>query len=163
MDRRVVVVEADLERTDHQAVVLALTEAYAADPMGAGRPLPADVRDRIIPGLRAVPTARVFLAYLGGEAVGLATCFVGFSTFSARPIINVHDLAVLESTRGRGVGRALLTAVEEEARTMGCCKLTLEVNERNQRAMQLYQSAGFTQAGSDGPSGGALFFAKVLG
>jgi ribosomal protein S18 acetylase RimI-like enzyme len=162
MDRQLVVVEADLERADHQAVVLALTAAYAADPMGVGDPLPSEVRERVIPGLKATPNARVFLAYLGGEAVGLATCFIGFSTFHARPLINIHDLAVLEGTRGRGIGRALLTAVEAEGRVLGCCKVTLEVNERNQRAMQLYQSAGFKQAGADGPVGGALFFSKAL-
>jgi ribosomal protein S18 acetylase RimI-like enzyme len=87
---------------------------------------------------------------------------VGFSTFHARPLINIHDLAVLESTRGHGVGRALLTEVEREARAMGCCKVTLEVNEGNRKAMQLYHSAGYVQAGADGPTGGALFFAKTL-
>jgi ribosomal protein S18 acetylase RimI-like enzyme len=157
-----VVVEADLERADHQAVVLEITAAYAADPMGTGHPLPSEVRERVIPGLRAIPNARVFLAYLGAEAVGLATCFIGFSTFQAKPLINIHDLIVLEGTRGRGIGRALLTAVEEEARELGCCKVTLEVNERNQRAMQLYHSAGFNQVGADSPIGGALFYSKVL-
>jgi GNAT superfamily N-acetyltransferase len=161
--RPVVVVEADLSRADHQAVVLDLTSAYAADPMGAGRPLPEAVRERMIPGLRAAPNTKVFLAYVRGEPVGLATCFIGFSTFHAKPLINIHDLAVLASARGRGVGRALLAAVEEEARELGCCKVTLEVNERNERALQIYRTAGFVQAGADGPTGGALFFAKTLG
>ena len=162
MDSGIIVVEADLARREHQAVVVHLTSAYAADPMGAGGPLAPAVTERMIPGLRATPSTRVFLAYLAGEAVGLATCFVGFSTFQARPLINIHDLAVLEHTRGRGVGRALLAAVESAAREMGCCKVTLEVNERNGRALRLYRSAGFAQAGADGPTGGALFFAKAL-
>jgi GNAT superfamily N-acetyltransferase len=162
MDSGVVVVEADLERPEDQTAIVRLTSAYAADPMGTGTPLGPAVVERMIPGLRATPSTRVFLAYLGGEAVGLATCFVGFSTFQARPLINIHDLAVLETTRGRGVGRALLDAVERAAREMGCCKVTLEVNEGNRRALGLYHSAGFAQAGADGPTGGALFFAKAL-
>ena len=162
MDSGVVVVQADLARPDHQAAVVRLTSAYAADPMGAGQPLAPAVTERMIPGLRATPSTKIFLAYLGDEAVGLATCFVGFSTFQARPLINIHDMAVLEDTRGRGVGRALLDAVERAARELGCCKLTLEVNEGNRRALGLYRSAGFAQAGADGPTGGALFFAKAL-
>ena len=158
----VTIVEADLNRPDHQQAVLELTDAYAADAMGNGRPLSDEVRASLIPGLREQPTLVVFLAYDGDDPVGIATCFRGFSTFAARPLINIHDLAVLPSHRGRGIGRRLLETVEQQARSSGCCKVTLEVQEDNRRARRLYQAAGFAQTVYAEGAGGALFFSKRL-
>lgn len=156
------IVEADLARPAHQQVVLALTDAYARDAMGNGAPLPADVAARLVSGLRAHPTTVIFLAYADGEPVGIATCFLGFSTFAARPLLNVHDLAVLPAHRGRGIARQLLVAAEAKARGLGCCKLTLEVQENNHGARRLYARAGFAQNVYQEAAGGALFYAKPL-
>ena len=160
------IVEADLTREEHRRDVLALTAAYGADPMGTGAPLPPEVLGRLIEGLRAMPTALILLAYeedeAGRRALGIATCFVGFSTFHARRLVNIHDLAVRDGSRGKGVGRALLAAVEERARALDCCKVTLEVHENNPRARQLYEQVGFRPYGSDTLLGGAAFYAKLL-
>ena len=157
------IVAADLDRPDHQEAVVELVDAYAMDPMGNGRPLSAETRLQLIPGLRQMPTTVIFLAYLDQSAIGIAVCFRGFSTFRARPLINIHDLAVLREHRGRGVGRKLLEAVERKARDLGCCKLTLEVAEHNDRARRIYREAGF-ELGLPAPgSGGALFMSKPLG
>ncbi len=156
------IVEADLNRKDHQKAVLYLIDAYARDPMGNGGPLPGDVKNALIPGLKKHPTTLVFMAFFNGEAIGIAVCFLGFSTFAARPLINVHDLAVLPAHRGCGAGRMLLAGVEQKARDLGCCKVTLEVLENNRRAMKVYQAAGFAQAIYQEEAGGALFYAKHL-
>ena len=156
------IVEGDLGRREHQQAVVERIDAYAADPMGNGKPLSTDVRAALIPGLKQHPTTLIFLAYQGSRAVGIAVCFVGFSTFAARPLINIHDLAVLPDGRGRGIGPQLLEAVESKARAMGCCKLTLETQENNHRARRIYQAAGFTQAMYEEAAGGSLFFAKPL-
>ena len=135
--------EADLADPRHGAAVLELGDAYAADPIGGGEPLAAEVRERLVAGLRAHPTTLVLLAYAGERPVGIAVCFFGFSTFQARPLLNVHDLAVLVDWRGNGVGRALLEAAEARARERGCGKLTLEVQDTNHRARRLYEGFGF--------------------
>lgn len=155
-------VEADLNREDHQKAVVYLIDAYAMDPMGNGGPLTGDVKKALIPGLKKHPTTLILLAFLNGHAVGIAVCFVGFSTFAARPLINIHDLAVLPAYRGDGVGKLLLDGVERKARDMGCCKVTLEVLENNRRAMKIYEAAGFARATYTVEAGGALFFAKDL-
>ena len=157
---QIVIVEADLADAEHQAAILRLTSAYAIDPMGAGEPLPDDVIERLIPGLQAHPTTRVFFAYADGRPAGLATCFGGFSTFEARPLLNVHDFAVLEEFRGHGVGRRLLAAVCERAKSLGCCKVTLEVRQDNDIARGLYETEGFSPAAHGGA--GYLFYAKRL-
>lgn len=156
------IMEADLSRPAHQCAVLDLINAYATDPMGDGKPLAPEVRNALIPGLRQHPTTLIFLAYQGEAAIGIAVCFLGFSTFAAKPLINIHDLAVLPGYRGLGIGRQLLEAVEQTARAQGCCKLTLEVFEHNHRARRVYAAAGFAQATYQEAAGGALFLAKTF-
>jgi GNAT superfamily N-acetyltransferase len=159
---KVDIVEADLDRTEHQQAVLELINAYAMDPMGDGKPLSETVRCKLIPGLQAHPTTIIFLAYRGDEAIGIAVCFLGFSTFAARPLINIHDFAVLPEHRGQGAGRRILDAAERKALEIGCCKLTLEVQENNTRAKRVYEAAGFAQAEYQAAAGGSLFYSKAL-
>lgn len=161
-DKSVFIVIADLDREDHQRAVLDMVNAYAQDPMGAGRSLPTENLRRLIPGLREHPTTLIFLAYHEDRPIGIAVCFVGFSTFAALPLVNIHDLAVLPGHRGQGIGRRLLAEVERKAREMGCCKLTLEVQENNHRARGVYEAAGFSQAVYEEDAGGALFLSKRL-
>lgn len=153
--------DADLNDPAHGAAIVAVLDSYASDPIGGGEPLGAAVRRRLIPALAAHPTTLVLLAFDGAQAVGVAVCFLGFSTFRAQPLLNVHDLAVLPEYRGRGVGRALLRAAEERARRRGCCKLTLEVQDDNRRALALYRSFGFADV-TYGASGPTRFLSKTL-
>jgi len=134
---------ANLTDPSHQAAIVELLDMYCRDEYGDGRPLSAEARANLIPGLIQHGGARVFLAYEEGQPAGLAICFLGFSTFRARPLINIHDIAVRPDFRGKGIGQALLTAVEEHARQIGCCKVTLEVRSDNHRAMAAYRRAGF--------------------
>lgn len=152
---------ADLDDPRDALDIVALTRAYAADPMGMGRELEPAVLDRLIPGLRANGGAVVLLAHDGGEAFGLATCFRGFSTFAGRPLLNVHDLAVLATHRGRGVGAALLQAAEAHARATGCCKVTLEVMDHNP-ARRLYLRCGYSAAATAAGGENVLFLSKPL-
>ena len=153
--------DADLADPADAAAIVDLVSAYASDPLGGDAPLGADVQARLVPGLRAHPTTLVLLAFEEGRAVGVAVCFFGFSTFAARPLLNVHDLAVLPEARGRGLGRALLAAAETRARARGCCKLTLEVLEENRRARALYASFGLADVGV-GSSTCTRFLSKPL-
>ena len=153
---------ADLNNLRHQEAVLYLVNAYAMDPMGNAKPLDSKVKGNLIDGLRKHPTTIIFMAYDGENPVGIAVCFVGFSTFYAKPLINIHDFAVLGSHRGQGVAQLLLDAVEQKALEMGCCKLTLEVLENNHRAMKVYHAAGFAQLEYTAEAGRALFYAKSL-
>ena len=156
------IVEADLNRSEHQHAVVELIDAYAMDPMGDGKPLSPEALRNLIPGLQQHPTTIIFLAYQGVEAIGIALCFLGFSTFAARPLINIHDLAVLPAHRGQGVGQRLIAEVECKARDMGCCKLSLEVQENNRTARQVYEAMGFEQAVYQAAAGGSLFLSKPL-
>ncbi|MGE0758706.1 MAG: GNAT family N-acetyltransferase [Pirellulaceae bacterium] len=151
---------ANLDDPSDQAAILELIDMYARDPLGDDAPLAGDVRERLLPGLRQLGTCRVFLAQCRDEFVGIAVCFLGYSSFRARPLVNIHDLAVTPGYRGKGVGKALLAAVEQAARSWGCCRLTLEVRHDNTRARQLYRQFGFESSAE--PADSYLFWKKSL-
>lgn len=156
------IIQADLRQPDHARAVVELVNAYAMDSMGNGAPLSPEVLEQLVPRLCEHPTTLIFLAYHAAKPVGIAVCFLGFSTFAARPLINIHDLAVLPEHRSRGIGRQLLEEVERKAKELGCCKVTLEVQEGNRKARQTYRAAGFEQAVYADAAGGALFLTKRL-
>jgi GNAT superfamily N-acetyltransferase len=140
-----------------------LLDCYASDPMGGGEPLKEYTRIHLIEELQKRSNiAHVFLAQIDGESVGLANCFEGFSTFNCMPLINIHDLVVLNTHRGHGIGKLLLNTVEEYARSIGCCKLTLEVLEGNTRAREVYKAVGFDGYELDPETGKAMFLEKKL-
>src|SRR5262245_57652849 len=157
-----VICEADYGDPAHARGIVDVLDSYARDPMGGGQPLRAEVRERLVPALRAHPTALVLLAVGDPGPIGVAVCFLGFSTFEARPLVNVHDLAVLPQHRGRGVGRALLAGVEQRARARGCCKLTLEVLDENETARRLYVRFGFQDFAVQGSPLPTRFLSKKL-
>jgi ribosomal protein S18 acetylase RimI-like enzyme len=160
-DEALLIREADLSDARDAGEVVEVLDSYASDPRGGGVPLATDVRLRLIPALREHPTTLVLLAFLDGKAVGLTIGFIGFSSFAARRLLNIHDLAVRPGFRGRGIGRALLTAAENRARQLGCFKLTLEVQDDNTPARALYEHYGFRDV-VYGDSGPTRFLSKKL-
>jgi GNAT superfamily N-acetyltransferase len=56
----------------------------------------------------------------------------------------IGKMAVLEESRGLGVGRKLLARVVERARQIGAKRLYLETNTKLPNAIHLYESQGFT-------------------
>jgi GNAT superfamily N-acetyltransferase len=161
-DSQITVIHADLALPEYEEATLYLLNAYAMDPMGDGKPLSEEARAAVIPGLSRHPTTLVFLAYRDGEPVGLAICFRGFSTFAARPLVNISDYFVFPAHRGHGIGRLLLSTIEQHARDLGCCRVTLEVQENNHHARRVYGAAGFSQAVHVPEAGGALYLSKSL-
>lgn len=137
------IVSANLHDAGHQAAIVELLDLYAADPMGAGKPLSSAVKQALPARLAAMSTCRVWLAFDEQLPVGVIVAFLGFSTFQAKPLLNLHDVAVRPGYRGAGVGKQLLAAAEAGARELGCCKLTLEVHVENSLAMHVYRSAGY--------------------
>lgn len=153
---------ADYANPDDAAVVVELLDAYARDAMGGGEALSPLARANLVSGLAACPGAFSLIARLDGEPVGLANCMTGYSTFAARPLVNIHDMAVLPGHRGQGVGGALMLAIEAEALKRGACKVTLEVLSGNHAAKALYVRYGFGDYVLDPAAGRAMFWQKKL-
>jgi len=79
-----------------------------------------------------------------GEALGFALFFSTFSTFLTRPGLYLEDLFVVESARGRGIGRGLLREVARIAKAMGAGRLEWTVLDWNTKAIDFYRANGAT-------------------
>lgn len=146
----------------HAAAVVALLDAYALDAAGGGVPLKEVVKTHLIAELSARPQIFSVLAFDGEQPVGLVNCIEGFSTFACRPLVNIHDVAVLPGYRGQGIGERMLALCETIARERGACKLTLEVLQGNRSAITLYERVGFAGYQLDPAMGQAQLLQKWL-
>jgi ribosomal protein S18 acetylase RimI-like enzyme len=151
------VINADYDNPVHQQAIIDLLNSYAHDPTGNDKKLSEQVCKDLIPGLRDHPAMLVFLAFREDQPVGLATCLISYSTFNARPVLNIHDLVVAPDCRGQGIGSSLMDHIENAARGMNCHKVTLEVSESNHGARKLYREVGYGLT-PDGNEKEAVYF-----
>jgi ribosomal protein S18 acetylase RimI-like enzyme len=156
------VLRADYHDPQHAAAIVTLLDAYARDPAGGGEGLGVFAKAHLVTELARRPQAFSVLAFDGAHAVGLVNAIEGFSTFKCRPLVNVHDVAVLASHRGLRIAERMLAEVEAVARERGACKLTLEVLEGNAPAVRLYRRIGFAGYELDPALGQARFMQKWL-
>ena len=156
------IIQANYSNAQHRSDIPHLLDEYASDPMGGGQPLDVHVKDKLVPALSKLPHAFTVLAYVDGEAAGLINCFEAFSTFACRPLVNVHDVVVINKYRSKGISLKMLDKVEEIARAKGCCKITLEVLSNNEVAKSAYRTFGFANYELDPAAGIAQFWQKKL-
>lgn len=154
--------QADYQNPEHALVMVDLLDAYARDPMGGGEPLSQFVKDNLVVELAKRYFAVSLIAFADTKPVGLLNAFEGFSTFKAKPLINIHDIIVLSEYRGMQIGQKLLQAIEAIARQRKCCKITLEVLNGNKVAQDVYRKAGFAGYELHPEMGHALFWQKNL-
>jgi N-acetylglutamate synthase-like GNAT family acetyltransferase len=87
------------------------------------------------------------LAEEDGAVVGLAALHVSLSIEHDEPAAKLSAIVVGEESRERGVGKALVDAIETEARARGCRVLFLTTNERRRDAHAFYSRLGFEHTG----------------
>jgi len=153
---------ADYADAADAAAIVMLLDAYARDPAGGNEPLSDFAKERLVPELAARPQAYSILAFDGDAPVGLVNCIEGFSTFKCKPLVNVHDVAVLPSHRGRGIAETMLAEAERLARERGAVKMTLEVLSGNAPALKLYRRVGYEGYQLDPAMGTANFMQKWI-
>jgi putative acetyltransferase len=90
------------------------------------------------------PHVRFFIARLDGDPVGCGAValFDGYA--------EVKRMYTRESARGRGIGKAILGRLEDEARAAGKPALQLETGTEQAAAIGLYQGFGFRSCGPFG-------------
>ena len=156
------ILEAEYTNEEHRSAIPFLLNEYAKDLLGFRKELDNTVLENLVSGLEKVSNAIVLLAKSDEKIVGMTICFLGFSTFRARPLINIHDFLVLKEYRNHSIGKKLLQEVELIAKRLHCCKITLEVQEKNSSARKLYNSFGFKDSFLDIEAGNQLFLTKEL-
>jgi|SRR5688572_6214920 putative acetyltransferase len=157
------VAREDLLAADSRALIEALN-----DELRRMYPEPGSNHFRLDPNEVAPGRGAFLVARVDGRP---AAC--GAVRLLAGGDAEVKRMFARPEMRGRGVGRAVLTALEAEARRLGAARLVLETGVRQREAISLYRSAGFSdippygeyreasEAGYVG-SGLSLFLAKPL-
>jgi len=107
----------------------------------------------------AAPDIRFFAAREGTQVLGIGALALrdGYG--------EVKAMFTAASARGRGVGAALLRAIEDEARNHGLPLLRLETGRGLDAALGLYRRAGFALCGPFGdyrPNSSSIFMEKPL-
>lgn len=97
--------------------------------------------------LASDPNARSIVAQAGDVVVGLATVHVRYTMNHETPIAQLTLLVVDERQRTRGVGRALVSAAEEWARSRGAKRLVVTTALQRTDAHAFYEKLRFKHTG----------------
>lgn len=82
------------------------------------------------------------VAELDGQVVGFAHYSFTHSTWAENRNVYLEDLFVDASARGQGLGRLLITSLNEIAKAEGGREVYWETHNENQVARKLYDSVG---------------------
>jgi ribosomal-protein-alanine acetyltransferase len=85
--------------------------------------------------------------YVVDEEAGRLVGYAGLRAVQGATDADIQTIAIAESARGRGRGRALLRSLLTEAARRGARDLFLEVRADNPVAQALYASEGFLEIG----------------
>jgi len=139
------IIKVDLQNLLHCDQVIKLLNDYMLDPMGNNAPMDKDLAPKIIAGLQAYPGYLGFFVLANELYAGLANCNQNFSTFKAKPLLNIHDFIIAPEYRTIGAGHFLMRGIVNYAYRNGFCRVNLEVREDNHAAKSLYQKMGFSE------------------
>lgn len=86
----------------------------------------------------AYEPVHALVAESGGTLLGLAHYLFHRTTTAIAPLCYLNDLFTADAARGKGVGRALIEAVYDEARRAGSPRVYWQTHETNTVAQALY-------------------------
>ena len=120
---------------DLLAVLFAIEQDFSPDP---------DKQRRGLAALLASPTGHIAIARdTASRAVGMATAQLVISTAEGAPSAWIEDVVVREDFRGKGLGRALLDAVLDWARSQAAVRAQLLADLDNAPALAFYDRIGW--------------------
>jgi GNAT superfamily N-acetyltransferase len=91
----------------------------------------------------------MLMAEEDGELLGFSACGESRDEDAAPGVGEVRSFFVAAGLWGRGVGRALMSAVLDSLRERGCTEATLWSFAANERANRFYVAHGFTRDGAE--------------
>ncbi len=138
-------IKIEIQNLEHQQAILSLMNDYMLDKMGVEKELDPELGQEIIAGLKIQNNYVGFLVKHDNAFVGLANCFIGFSTFKAKQLLNIHDFVVTPNSRGLGCGKFMLSNIVSYSKVCNYAKVTLEVRYDNPKAQSLYKSLDFVE------------------
>lgn len=101
----------------------------------------------------ADPRHHIAVAIDEGTVVGFASGVHYFHPDKPVPELFVNEVGVAPSHQGRGLGKAVVTALLEVGRSLGCSQAWVLTDRENTAAMRLYATSG----GEESPEGQVMF------
>jgi len=129
----ITVARADLTAEASRALISALN-----DELRAMYPEPGATHFQLDPEQVTGARGAFLVVYRDGAPVGC-----GAFRFIDAETAELKRMYVDPAVRGTGLGRRLVTALEEEARALGARRLVLETGVRQSAALALYRATGF--------------------
>jgi GNAT superfamily N-acetyltransferase len=111
-------------------------------PTALPREITAMTWSRFFDGYEPV---HALVAESGGELLGLTHYLFHRSTILVEPMCYLNDLFTAEAARGKGVGRALIEGVYQQARLAGSPRVYWQTHETNRTARTLYDKVAENQ------------------
>ena len=112
------------------------------------RCLPENYPDQFFMGLHYHAPKAFFIAEYEGEIIGYIMCRIerGISGFGRKPVKKGHivSVAVLQTLRNRGIGKALINAGMGGMMDYGATEFFLEVRKTNEEAIGVYEKLGYS-------------------
>ena len=96
------------------------------------------------------PTAWIFVAEVDKEVVGMCTVQIIVSTAMGQAVGAIEDVVVDVGHRDRGIGAALMHAVEQWAIGKGLGRLQLQADQDNGPALGFYRRQGWRRTNLTG-------------
>ena len=113
------------------------------DPERANRKAKEDF-ERLLPDRLATEGHSIYVVEDDGEVAG--RLWLAEREWIGGTCLFVYDVEIDEPFRGRGLGRAAMLFVEEEARRRGLPRVELNVFGGNEVARNLYRSLGYAES-----------------
>ncbi|SGZ01322.1 Acetyltransferase, gnat family [Moritella viscosa] len=136
MDMSTFIKYIEVDNLEHREALELLFQEYSSG-------VSATIDSTIVNQLFALPYFHGFLCFTGNKPLGFAVCFESYSTYRARKVLNIHDFMISSNSRGKGLGKLLLKGIEAYCRENDYLKITLEVDDDNLVAKQLYGSCDY--------------------
>jgi RimJ/RimL family protein N-acetyltransferase len=149
-------VNVRLATLDDLPAIRAHLEALAAEP-DRHVPLEPDEVDAVAADLRPLIGKGAVVVACDPDVIGFVSMRRGTRKWLAHAAY--LGISIRKAYRGRGVGRALMTAAVDWARDHGVARIELHVMARNTTAIALYEKLGFQR---EGVNRGALCIDGVL-
>jgi ribosomal protein S18 acetylase RimI-like enzyme len=125
------------------AATVAGLMAEFRDHLSKSEPVDAEIRASVERVL-ADAQSEFLIASDGDRRLGVCQLRYRWSVWTSSEDCWLEDLFVVADARRTGIGRELVDAALSSARSRGCVRIELDVDEDNESAIALYEHCGFS-------------------
>lgn len=91
-------------------------------------------------------TGVILVAKVDNKILGMVNLLFTESTALGSRVAILEDMIVAAASRGKGIGSLLIDYAINEAKNLGCKRITLLTDNENTHAQDFYQKKGFTKS-----------------